>query len=379
MERSGHKDFGNLQTSFMKILLVGGGSGGPVAPLLAVAETIKKQHPRAEFLFVGGKTGPERGMAEAAGIKFVVISSGRLRRYFSLSNFVAPFFTMAGYFQAKKIIQNFKPNCVFGAGSFVQVPVMWAAWRAGVPTVIHQQDVLPSLANKLCAPIAKKITVTFAQSVFDFPASLGIVYKKHAADKIVHTGNPFRRELANVNKEEAKKYFGLTDELPTLLVTTGGTGALALNKMVVESLPQLTKIVQVIHQTGKGKHLVDEKENYHPYEFINNMGQAYAAADLVLCRAGVSTITELSNLGKMAIMVPIPQSHQEYNAEFVEEQVAAFVTEQKFLNAQTLPHLVRQILFRYQTQQGVIRQMQNIMPHDAAEKIAEIIVKLSSS
>jgi UDP-N-acetylglucosamine--N-acetylmuramyl-(pentapeptide) pyrophosphoryl-undecaprenol N-acetylglucosamine transferase len=147
--------------------------------------------------------------------------------------------------------------------------------------------------------------------------------------------------------------------------------------MVIKSLPYLTTIVQVIHQTGKGKGAtVNHFENYHPYEFLANMGEAYAAANLVLCRAGVSTITELSNLGKMAIIVPIPGSHQEHNARLLEDQAAAFVIDQKDLSYQTLPHLIRKLLFKYQTQQGVIRQIQNIMPHDAAEKIADIIIKL---
>ncbi len=362
----------------MKIILVGGGSGGPVSPLLAVAEKIRQGHPHAEFLFVGGKDGPEHHMAEAAGINFVAISAGKLRRYFSLKNFVDPFLAVAGLFQSKKIIKQFKPDCVFGAGSFVQVPLMWAAAWAKVPVVIHQQDVYPSLANKLCAPIASKITVTFEQSLNDFPASLGILYNRRSSEKIIHTGNPFRQELAEAEKEQSKKVFNLHNGLPVLLVTTGGTGANALNQMVIKSLPHLTKIVQVIHQTGKGKGGgLTEQENYHPFEFISNMGQAYAAADLVLCRAGVSTITELSNLGKMAIIVPIPHSHQEYNAKLLEDNAAAFVITQKELDAEVLPHLIRKLLFKYQTQLGVIKQMQKIMPHDAAEKIAEIIVKQS--
>ncbi len=255
---------------------------------------------------------------------------------------------------------------------------MWAAAWAKVPVIIHQQDVWPSLANKLCAPIASKITVTFEKSINDFPASLGVIYRRHNGDKIIHTGNPFREELADVDKEKSRQAFGLHNQLPVLLVTTGGTGASALNKFVQKSLPQLTKIVQVVHQTGKGKgEDVPVKENYYPFEFISNMGEAYAVADLVLCRAGVSTITELSNLGKMAIIVPIPQSHQEYNAKFLEDNAAAFVISQNDLNPEVLPEIIRKLLFKYQTQQGVIKQMQNIMPHDATAKIAQIIVNQS--
>jgi len=364
----------------MKILLVGGGSGGSVSPLLAVAEKIKITHAKARFLFVGGKTGPEQQMAGEAGLQFVAVPAGKLRRYFSLRNFIDIFFIVAAFFQSFKILNDFQPDCVFGAGSFIQVPVMWAAWWKNIPVVIHQQDVLPSLANKLCSWIAKKITVTFEQSTRDFSWSLGFFYSGDRSGgkyKVIHTGNPFRQELAHASKDLAHKHFNLHGNLPVLLVTTGGTGAAGLNKIVIESLPQLTKIVQVIHQTGKGKALETKKSaNYHSYEFISNMGEAYAAADMVLCRAGVSTITELSNLGKMAIIVPIPGSHQEYNARLLDRENAAFIAAQKQLDAETLPYLVRKLLFHYKLQQGVIAQMRQIIPHDSAQKITDIIVQL---
>src|SRR5579864_4564887 len=145
----------------MKILLVGGGSGGPVAPLIAVADHIQMAHPKAEFLLVGTNSGPERQMAAAAGIGFKHITTGKLRRYFSLKNLGSPFLTLFGFFQSLRILKKFRPDCVFGTGSFVQVPMVWAAWFLKIPVVLHQQDILPSLANRLCQMVAKKITVTF--------------------------------------------------------------------------------------------------------------------------------------------------------------------------------------------------------------------------
>ncbi len=149
----------------MKILLVGGGSGGPVAPLLAIANKIKEQHPQAKFLLVGGKQGPERHMAEMAGIDFTRVTAGKLRRYFSWQNFLAPVLVAVGFFQSLKILKMFSADCVFATGSFVQVPVVWAAWLKGVPIVLHQQDAEAGLANRLCQLFAKKITVTFPASI----------------------------------------------------------------------------------------------------------------------------------------------------------------------------------------------------------------------
>src|SRR5262249_343372 len=156
----------------MKILMVGGGSGGPVAPLLAVAEEIKKAHTKADFLFIGTAHGPEVDMVQRAGFTFTHITAGKFRRYFSWKNFVAPFLVLLGFLESLKIVKRFKPDCVFATGSFVQVPVLWAAWILKVPVVIHQQDVLLSLANKLCSWIAARVTVTFESSLNDFSNGL---------------------------------------------------------------------------------------------------------------------------------------------------------------------------------------------------------------
>lgn len=362
----------------MKILLVGGGSGGPVAPLLAVAEQIKQTHPLAEFLLVGTGSGPERLMAEQAGIKFRSIVAGKWRRYFSLANFLTPVQVVIGFFQALGIIKNFRPDCVLGAGSFVQVPVVWAAWLRGVPAVLHQQDLLPGLANKLCQHAAAKITVTFADSLTDFSSGLGLFYKKNKA-KIILTGNPFRRELRQASKPEAQQFFNLRDDMPTLLVLGGGTGAEFINQLLREALPELSRVVQIIHSTGSGKGGQAQSENYRAYDFIGNMGLAYAAADLVLCRAGLSTITELSNLDKVAVIIPMPDSHQELNAWLLYEQQAAVVLDQQELGPAGLVKLIRKLLFEHQLQQSLKKNIAAIMPKNSAVKIADIIVKLAET
>ncbi len=361
----------------MKVILVGGGSGGSVSPLLATAKILKNNNPKTEFLFVGGKSGPEHLMSKADGINFKSITSGKLRRYFSLSNFTTPFLIAIGFFQSFKIIKNFKPQVVFGTGSFVQVPLIWAAKLCGVKIVIHQQDIIPSLANKLCSWAANKITVSFNESKYSFSENFGFYKNAAREEKIIVTGNPFREELKEATKEHAFKNFKLHNNLPVLFITGGGTGAKALNQIVWDSLPKLTKIVQIIHQTGEGKNDYKGKfENYQAYEFIQNMGEAYAACDIVLCRAGISTLTELSNLGKIAIIVPMPNSHQEYNAELIDNLGSGFVISQISLNKEILPEIVRKILFNNKAQERVKESINKIMPHGSAKKIAQIISKL---
>lgn len=361
----------------MRILLVGGGSGGSVSPLLAIAQHILKTRPKAEFLFMGTKNGPEKMMAQNVGINFVAIASGKWRRYFSWKNFGAPFLILAGFIQSFKILKSFRPDCVFGTGSFVQVPVVWAAWFLKIPVVLHQQDVVPGLANKLCELCAKKITVTFAESANNFSTGFGIFYKKHPGDKIAITGNPFREELRDASFAAAQKFFGLKTDLPVLLVLGGGTGAEFLNNLILDCLPELTKTVQIIHSTGDRKFQPKAADNYHPYEFIQNMGQAYAVADIVLARAGLSTLTELSNLRKLSIIVPMPQSHQEQNGLLLIRLEAAIVISQRRVTSSGFVRLIRKLLFAQEAQDILKHNIGKIMPHEANEKIAEIILKLA--
>lgn len=362
----------------MKILLVGGGSGGPVSPLIAVAEEIKKYHRGAKFLLVGTKNGPEAEMAEKARVPFKFIAAGKLRRYFSWKNFFSPIFIFLGFIQSFKILNAFKPDCVFGTGSFVQVPMIWAAWLKGIPAVLHQQDVAPGLANKLCQFAAKKITVTFPGSLSGFSSTLGIFYKKKQNEKIILTGNPFREELRDGLKARALKEFNLKSDLPVLLVLGGGTGAKFLNALIAECAPRLSKSLQIIHSTGKNKSKPILAENYHGYEFISNMADAYAASDIVVARAGLSTLTELANLKKLSIIIPMPQTHQELNALLMMEMQAAIVLNQNKIKAENFTNLIRKLLFAGEAQEILKTNISKIMPREGSKKIADIILKLAN-
>ncbi len=362
----------------MKILLAGGGSGGSVSPLLAVANKIITHHPKAHFLLVGTNIGPEKNMAQAQHIEFTPIAVAKFRRYFSWANFIAPFLFIGAFYQSYKILKSYKPDCVFGAGSFVQVPIIWAAWFLNIPSVIHQQDVVLSLANKLCQLIVSKITVTFPESQANFSSSIGIFYKKNP-DKVVATGNPFREQLVNGNKQIAITNFKLKSDLPTLLVLGGGTGAEFFNQLIKNCLPDLGKTVQIIHATGRGKGENIQHENYHGLAFLKeaDLANAYAAADIVLSRAGLSAITELAYLKKLSIIVPMPHSHQEINGQYLMSKQAAIVIPQHKITSKNFTGLIRKLVFAQEVKLELEENIGKLMPKNAGAKIAEIIIKLA--
>lgn len=368
------------QQATKTILLVGGGSGGPVAPLVAVSRTLRKTHGKDHFRFVlvGTKNGPERMMAKHGHLAFEVLPVAKLRRYFSISNLFLPITFIWALVKSFLLIRKRRPSLIFGAGSFLQVPVVIAAKFFGIPIVIHQQDVKVSLSNQLCALFAKKITVTFLRSTLDFPESFMLSGLK-GRSKVVHTGNPCMLSDEEIDMDKAKKHFGFSKHDPLVFILGGGTGAKGLNDIVEESLPELLRVTQVLHSTGKGKlGDLEEKENvrYRPVEFVTDMPEAYAAADIVVARAGLSTITELSHLGKVSIIIPMPKSHQEQNAMLLMRKKAAVVIPQDYLDAEAFVLLIRKLLVNGKTQKQLAINMHGIMPRDASEKIADILYEI---
>lgn len=343
-----------------KIILTGGGTGGSVTPLLAIAEDIKE----AEFLFIGTKDGMEKEMVEIEKINFRAIPYGKLRRYFSWNNFIDPFFILAGFFKALILIVDFKPKLVITAGSFVGVPVVWAAWLLRVPVLVHQQDVRPGLANKLMSPFAKKITVTFEKSLLDY------------GNKAIWTGNPTRRSLRSDSlKLRVDNSSDAFSSLPTVLILGGGTGALPINEIIFKSLDELVGFCRVIHQMGKKKGFVSVKNNYISYEFLHakQLAGAYSAADIIISRCGMGTLTELSYLGKPAILIPIPDSHQEDNAKAFNEKGAAIVLNQKELTPERLVLEIKKLLADKKSQEVLGSNIRTMMKMDANESIVKII------
>lgn len=357
----------------MKIILTGGGTLGSVTPLLAVAEELKKRAPDAEFLWLGTKNGPEKKIVESRNIKFAAVPAGKLRRYFSGWNFFAPLFIAAGFFKSLWLIFKFKPQMILSAGGFVGVPVIWAGWILRVPNLIHQQDIRPGLANKLTARFAKIITVTFSDSIKYF-------------SRAVVTGNPVRQEIFSGSKERAAEIFNLEKDLPTLFILGGGTGALELNKIVVASASELVKFCQVIHMTGgrideslrlKIENIKRETARYHTVDFLSkDLPDVFAAADLVISRGGMGTLTELATLGKPTVVIPISGSHQEDNAYYFKKQNAVVLWDEKNLTSENFSEAVRDLINNKVELESLSRNIKEVMPSGAAERMVDEIMKI---
>ena len=347
-----------------KILLTGGGSGGSVMPLLAVAEELKDRE--VEFLWLGTSFGPERDMVERAGIKFRAISGGKWRRYFSLKNLTDIFKIKFGFWQAFFIMLKRHPCLVISAGSFISVPVIWAAWILRVPVLIHQQDIVPGLANKLMAPLARVVTVAFEKSLADY------------GKKAVWIGNPVRQSL----KFPISNFqFPINKNSPVALIMGGGTGAEAINKLVAESLSELTKFCNIIHITGKDKGIRNQESgirNYVSYEFLDveQMAEVMKAADLVVTRAGMGFLSELSYLGKPSIIIPLPDSHQETNAEFFKDKKAAVVIKQKNLTAENFAPIIKGLLADEKKLKELSINIGQAMRKEANQAMLKIINKI---
>lgn len=311
------------------IIFSGGGTLGPVMPLLAITDTLKRTHPEINLVFVGTREGVEEAVVLAHGVRFVPMISAKLHRYVSLQLFWQPMLFVAALFQAVSIILREKPSLLMTAGGFVSVPLHFVAWIAGIPTLVHQMDFEVGLANRLMVPFAKKITTVFPETV-----------PKFSTKKTIHIGNPIRPILFQGDADRAIARFHLESSLPTILMFGGGTGAMRINVMVSEIIGKLVHTAQVIHVTGSGKDItvprvlpVDQQfmTRYHRYEFLmdEEMADAFAVADLVVARAGLSSISEIMALQKASILIPIHNNHQEHNANYVAEKNAALYFDER--------------------------------------------------
>lgn len=304
----------------MRIVFAGGGTLGPVTPLLAVARVLRQRLPAAQIVWIGTPNGPERALVEADGYRFYSIPVAKFPRYPSVYWFLFPFAAWGAWSRAKRLVKEIRPTVVVSAGGFTAVPVCRAAKRRGVPCITHQLDVRPGMSNALVAKVCKLVTTSFSYAIPPFG---------HVPTEQIPTPCRFSGVRPS-SKHEALHAFGFLTERPTVLIMGGGTGAEALNQMVARTRSAWMQHWNVLHLAGLGKgEELHENGQYARLPFAKEkMLEAYAAADVVVSRAGMGTLSELAALKKAAIVVPIPGSHQEENARWLEDRKAIRVVPQ---------------------------------------------------
>ncbi|MDZ4221447.1 MAG: glycosyltransferase, partial [Patescibacteria group bacterium] len=344
----------------MKILLAGGGTLGSVNPLIAIYEEAKKQGKTWDWFWVGTRKGIERAAVAEAGIAYEWMPVVKLRRYFSLRIFIDPFLFVFVFFRSLLMVMTEKPDIIIGAGSYVSVPLVGAAWLLGKKTIIHQQDIRPTLSNTLCSRAADKITVSFKKSLEDFPR-----------EKTEWIGNPVRDAAVEADPAAGRKRFGLSAKAPVLLVTGGSSGAAALNKWVWDNLEVLAEGMQIIHLTGRGNK--DESHTHPQYRQIEFLGEhmhdALAAADVVVVRGGISTLTELAYLAKAAVIIPMPPTHQEDNAFYALAGHAAAAFQQEHLSGDTITRRVLELAHSKEEREALGSALHGMLKKGSRERM----------
>ena len=351
------------------IVLTGGGTAGHVTPNIALIPALKDAG--YQISYIGSYNGIERKLIEELGIPYYGISSGKLRRYFDPKNFSDPFRVLKGFHEAKKLLKQLKPDVIFSKGGFVTVPVVIAAKRCKIPAIIHESDMTPGLANKLCIPSAVKVCCNFPETVNSLPK-----------DKAVLTGTPIRQELLNGNREAGRQFCGFTADKPVLMIIGGSLGAASINDHVRKILPELLKDFQVIHLCGKGK--MDEKltgtAGYVQYEYIKDeLPDLFALADVVISRAGANAICEISALHKPNLLIPLSanasRGDQILNARSFERQGFSMVMEEEELTDEKLLAAVHKL---YDSREDFINAMNQSSQQDPIKTIIGLIEDAAS-
>ena len=329
-----------------KIILTGGGTAGHVTPNLALLPRLRAEG--YEIHYIGTADGIEKSLVDGLeGVTYHTISAGKLRRYFSLKNLTDPFKVVGGIFQAKRIINKVKPDVVFSKGGFVSVPVVIAA-KGMAPIVAHESDYTPGLANKITARFADRVCVTFEDTL------------KYVGAKGVHTGTPIRPELYRGDRQRGLDFTGFSGEKPILLTMGGSQGAQAINDALRSALPRLTRSFDIIHLCGKGKKDASIAEpGYVQYEYISKeLPDLFAAADIILSRAGANAIFEFLALAKPALLIPLPLSasrgDQILNAESFRARGLCHVLMQEDMTAESLTNAVIEVYKQRRAIEGAI-------------------------
>ena len=336
----------------MKVLMTGGGTGGHVYPAIAIANTIKNNIPDAEIAFVGTPKGIENRICRAEGYNIFHVEVKGIRRSLSPANIKALYLAVVSPIRAKKILKEFKPDVVIGTGGYVSWPIISAAAAEGIPTLLHESNVYPGLTVRKLQDKVDRVLMNFEETA---------KYLKNAdEDKLLCVGNPLRRGFETITKSEAREKLGIPQNAKVLLSYGGSRGSQRLNETIVEVMRLMSdKSSEVIHIHSTGdigavafkesfkKYGLDKNSNIKVHEYIHNMPEVMAAADVIVCRAGAMTVSEISMMKKAAVFIPSPnvvENHQYKNAKLLADKDAAVVMEEKNMTHERLCAEVERLL-----------------------------------
>jgi len=365
----------------MRVIVTGGGTGGHIYPALAIAKGILAREPESQILYVGTKEGMEARLVPEAGIDFRGVSGQGLPRKLSVETIKVGAKSFKALWETKQILKKFKPDLVVGTGGYVSGPVVLTAALFGIPTLLHEQNALPGITNKILARFVRKVMVTFPESIAHFGVR----------KKLVLTGLPVRPEIGEVSRTEGALRLGLHPERLTLLVTGGSRGARSINQAMPIVLRNLLARpdIQVIWATGKATYKETQKalkdagidgvsENWKVLEYLKDMPEALACTDLFIGRAGATTLAELMVAGKPGILIPYPfaaENHQEFNARALEKDGAARVILDSVLTGENLSEIIQELLAKPQDLRSMADAAKGLGQPKALEKIVNVCLE----
>lgn len=349
-----------------KIVLTGGGTAGHVTPNIALVPYLKEAG--FDISYIGSYEGMEKGLIENIGIPYTGISSGKLRRYLDLKNLSDPFRVIKGYSEAKKHLKALNPNIVFSKGGFVSVPVVLAARKLHIPVIIHESDMTPGLANKIAIPSATKVCCNFPETVSTLPEG-----------KAVLSGSPIRKELLEGSAQKGKEICRFDNDKPVIMMTGGSLGSVHINNVLRSILPTLLEKYQLVHLCGKGNYddSLSDKKGYFQLEYAGEeMAHIYAAAEIVISRAGANSICELLSLVKPNILIPLSaeqsRGDQILNAASFEKQGFSYVIQDNDLTEENLLSAIDEV---YNNKEKYVSTMKQASSSDACKIITDLIVE----
>ncbi len=347
-----------------RIVLTGGGTAGHVTPNIALIPGLKERG--YEIFYIGSYNGIEKKLIEDMNIPYYGISTGKLRRYFDLKNISDPFRVLKGIHEARQILKKIRPDIIFSKGGFVAVPVALAANKLKIPLLIHESDMTPGLANRICIPYAVKVCCNFPETRDSLPEGKAFV-----------TGTPIRQELLHGDADAGREFCGFNREKPVLMVIGGSQGSVFVNTKIREALPELLKNWQVVHLCGKGNldDSLDHTPGYRQYEYIKEqLPDLFAMADVVVSRAGANAICEISALAKPNLLIPLgtnaSRGDQILNARSFEKQGYSMVLEEENLTEESLLEAVGKL---YENRETYRKAMQSSSHTDSIRVILQLI------